>query len=71
MSAICVAKYVVSMQVTDQYNKEGPILLRKEDVKVALYGLSNVKKGRLHTGCSATITWSLRLPQKTPPPGAT
>ena len=40
---------MVSMQVTDlKYIKVRPILLRKGDVKVALYGLSNVKDERLH-----------------------
>jgi hypothetical protein len=40
---------MVSMQVTDlKYIKVRPILLTKGDVKVALYGLSNVKDERLH-----------------------
>ena len=40
---------VLCMQVTDlKYIKVRPILLRKGDVKVALYGLSNVKDERLH-----------------------
>ena len=37
------------LQVSDlKYIKVRPILLRKGDVKVALYGLSNVKDERLH-----------------------
>ena len=41
--------FTMVLQVTDlKYIKVRPILLRKGDVKVALYGLSNVMDERLH-----------------------